>query len=365
MTNAPKTLNAVIETSVKVNLRQVDYSFNEMADMYNEAELIVNPEFQRLFRWDKEKQSRFIESLLLDMPLPPIFVIETEDYKYELIDGLQRISTFLHFRFYNPKTRNQDDTLRLEGCDIVTELNGKTYSDLPAALQTRLKRRPIRVQVIRKESDNTLKYHMFKRLNTGGEILSEQEVRNATIRLLNDTFINFIKSLTDNDDFNTCVSIVSDNKKEKKYIDELVLRYYAFKNYRDNYTHAMDPFLTNYLEYVSDPSIEAAFNYEEEEDNFKRTFYLLNELAGKYAFAAYEGTILTRRFRSLQYDSICIGIQNHLDYIENNITKANEIYNNMKKDEEFIELTTGGGLNYLEHLKRRIQYVNKYFIENK
>lgn len=66
--------------------------------MYKNMELTISPDYQRLFRWEEEKQSRFVESLILEMPVPPIFVIETDDGVYELIDGLQRISSYLHFR---------------------------------------------------------------------------------------------------------------------------------------------------------------------------------------------------------------------------------------------------------------------------
>src|SRR3954469_20939330 len=78
--------------------RSIDFSFNELADMHESGELIIDPDFQRVFRWTEGARSRFIESLLLELPIPPIFLIETDEREYELIDGLQRISSFLHFR---------------------------------------------------------------------------------------------------------------------------------------------------------------------------------------------------------------------------------------------------------------------------
>ena len=83
---------------VNIRTKSLDVSFNELYDMYENEELIIAPDYQRLFRWEPEKQSRFIESLILEMPVPPIFVIETDNGIYELIDGLQRISSYLHFR---------------------------------------------------------------------------------------------------------------------------------------------------------------------------------------------------------------------------------------------------------------------------
>ena len=91
-------ITAVDEQVKKVRTSSLDVSFNELLDMHKTAELRIDPEYQRLFRWSEGKQSRFIESIILEMPIPPIFVIEKEDGRYELIDGLQRISSYLHFR---------------------------------------------------------------------------------------------------------------------------------------------------------------------------------------------------------------------------------------------------------------------------
>ena len=82
----------------RAETKSLDISLNELVDMHQSGELIIRPEFQRLFRWPQEKQSQFIETLLLEMPVPAIFIIEIEENKWELIDGLQRLSTFLHYR---------------------------------------------------------------------------------------------------------------------------------------------------------------------------------------------------------------------------------------------------------------------------
>src|SRR2546425_6046369 len=168
----------------KIRSRPLDLSFNELLDMHKNKELIIDPEYQRLFRWSEGKQSRFIETLLLEMPIPPIYVIEIEDSIYELIDGLQRISSYLHFRGEHPDRLNDDGTyhkLTLTECDVARELNDYTFDSLPTALQIKLKRNFVRVEVIRRESDARLRYYVFKRLNTGGELLSEQEIRNCTM----------------------------------------------------------------------------------------------------------------------------------------------------------------------------------------
>ena len=105
--------------------------------MVASQELDIQPDFQRLFQWSEGAQSRFIESLLLEMPIPPIYVVETEENKYVLIDGLQRISSYLHFRgeLEAPsRDISKGQALTLSDCDIVPEFNGKKFSDLPTTL---------------------------------------------------------------------------------------------------------------------------------------------------------------------------------------------------------------------------------------
>src|SRR5215469_9751673 len=91
-------IQAVDSKISSVRTQAIDFSFNELADMHAAGELIIDPDFQRMFRWPEGSRARFIESLILELPIPPIFLIEREDRVYELIDGLQRISSYLHFR---------------------------------------------------------------------------------------------------------------------------------------------------------------------------------------------------------------------------------------------------------------------------
>lgn len=214
---------------IKIRTKSLDVSFNELYDMYQNNELTISPDYQRLFRWEEEKQSRFVESLILEMPVPPIFVIETEDGVYELIDGLQRISSYLHFRGERLGETN-DDFLVLHGCDIVEDLNGITFDLLPKALQIKIKRSFVRMEVIKKESETSLKYHMFKRLNTGGELLSAQEIRNCTIRLLGSKGIDFLEECSKNTDFISVINRVAIEKRKTKYDQELILRFFKDKN---------------------------------------------------------------------------------------------------------------------------------------
>src|SRR5258705_13828271 len=96
--NAANLIEIIEVTSKKAHVKSLDISFNELMDMVVNNELDIEPDYQRLFRWSDGQQSRFIESLILEMPVPPIFVIEEQTGRYQLIDGLQRISSYLHLR---------------------------------------------------------------------------------------------------------------------------------------------------------------------------------------------------------------------------------------------------------------------------
>ncbi|MDF2190318.1 DUF262 domain-containing protein [Paraflavitalea sp. CAU 1676] len=365
-------INAIESKLEKVHTQSLDLSFNEILDMKKEGELRIDPEFQRVFRWSEGARSRFIESLLLEMPVPPIYVIEEEDGKYLLIDGLQRISSYLHLRGELVATHldpavNQGDKLRLTDCDIVTELNGKTFEELGSALQIRLKRAFVRVEVVRKGSDPRFKYHMFKRLNTGGQLLSEQQIRNCTIRLLNVRFNEFIIDLSKRENFKTCIQNLTSEQFLDAYDQELVLRYFALKNYRDNFKHDLADFLTDYMEGVSDPDISLPFDYEKEEENFETTFAILANSMGELAFGyANKKKKIVRGFGIYQFEAFAIGLQASIAQWNSNdeasMQRLKELITEIKTNDTFIGLVTGGGKNSSGQLRERIQFVERMLV---
>lgn len=351
-------INAVDNKIKKIRTRSLDISFNELLDMYLNEELIINPDFQRLFRWDEKKQSQFIESLILEIPMPPIFVIEVEEGKYELIDGLQRISSYLHFRGQYPNL----GYLKLQQCDIVKELNDMTYEDLPPAIKIKMKRNFSRVEIIRRESDPRLRYYIFKRLNTGGEKLEDQEIRNCTIHLLDDRFNKLIIELSINDDFLNTTKFLAKASKDKLFDKELVLRFFAIKNYRDKYIHDVGTFLTGYMEAVADPKINIEFDYINEKVQFEKTFKILNSILGEYAFSdtTRKGTP-KKRVSPYYYEAFAIGIQKYLNNINpldtETVRKIGTELSSIKNDENFRSIIMGGGKNTSRNLEARIRFV--------
>lgn len=306
---------------IKIRTKSLDISFNELYDMYKDGELAISPDYQRLFRWGEEKQSRFVESLILEMPVPPIFVIEADEGIYELIDGLQRISSYLHFRGerlgikFEDEDENIGNYLRLQGCDIVPDLNGLTFNELPKALQIKIKRSFVRMEVIKKESEPTLKYHMFKRLNTGGELLSAQEIRNCTIRLLGSQGMDFLEECSKNNDFITVIKRIGDERFKTRYDQELVLRFFAIKNDIENYRYPVTEYLTRFLEKITTGDIE--FDYDKERQIFNDTFELIKTQFGEDAFSGKRNSGEFRNEFILYYfDGIAIPLASLIDRIK-------------------------------------------------
>jgi hypothetical protein len=370
---ASPLIEAIAATLRKASTTSLDLSFNELLDMSESGELNITPDYQRLFRWTEGQRSRFIESLLLEMPVPPIFVIEEGDGKYQLIDGLQRISSYLHMRaklsapHLDPPVV-PGEFLTLSDCDIVPGLNGLTFNDFPTALQIRLKRAFIRVEVVRKETDPRFKYHMFKRLNTGGELLSAQQLRNCTIRLLGPVFPDFLIRMSGVDDFQVCTSGMTTARKLSAFDQELVLRFFALKNRRARFKHEVTDFLTEYMEEVADPQEAETFGYAVEEAVFRRTFTALGKALGDMSFAIANKSRdkLTAGFGAYHYEAITIGLQPVIDRLDLGDGTMIDLLKNtlmsIKLDPDFIEMTTGGGKNSPGPLNDRIGFVERRMV---
>lgn len=361
-------LESIDSTSITVSTDSLDISFGEIASMYDDGELEIRPTYQRLFRWTISQQSQFIESLLLGLPIPPIFVIETESRKYELIDGLQRISTYLHFvgTLKNHHKYPDGDKLTLRECEIVKELNGIRFDDLITALKIKVKRSYVRMYIIKKESPARIKYDMFKRLNTGGSLLEAQEIRNSTIRFLSEEFVNFIQALSKNSNFKNTISYIQDYKIERQFDDELVLRFFTLKNAnlrkykKEDYDYTLADYLTKFAEEVSDKT--QPFDYEAEKNIFEETFDILNKINGKDVFAT-----TSNQFYAFYFEALSITIATKIDKFKKiDIDLLKNKISDLKKDKEFIEYTKNdkhkavSGKDYLKFLHKRVDLAKLY-----
>jgi len=337
----------------EVRTDSFDLSFGEIANLHVSKELIIQPEYQRLFRWSLQQKSHLIESILLELPVPQIFVIENQDGVFELIDGLQRISTIL--QFMEPQSIELDP-LRLDGCTLVSGLNGLEFTQLPLSLRLRIKRSPIRTVVIKKQSKGFLRYEMFKRLNTGGANLEPQEIRNCSSRMLGDkgiAFYNTLVQLSQQDDFAACADYLPQPDKEKKAAEELVLRFFAAKNFLDGFKGSVRDWLDTYMEGVLLEKLP--FITETETDVFHRVMTFARQKLGDTAFLRYRGELPTGSLPPAYFEAIAIGIYTAYDQVQNkDPASLREKITQLVQTEAF-RAVTGPGANSKEKLRIRIQ----------
>ncbi|BDE73140.1 MULTISPECIES: GmrSD restriction endonuclease domain-containing protein [Delftia] len=289
-----------------------EMSLGEIASLYKNDELIIAPAYQRLIRWEDSQKTRFVESILLGLPVPPVFVFQREDGVWELIDGLQRISTALHLMGVLQVNGKLMDPLVLSGTNFLPSLDGMKWTSgqvgdanvFNTPLQLEIKRARIRVEILRKESDQDAKYELFQRLNTGGSKLSDQEVRNSVLVMLNENFFNWIRDHSAKQEFKDTIQLTP-TQQELAQDNEMVLRFVAYR--REAYTKGLD--VNEYLDHAARKlSALTANELADESITFDWTFELLWKTFNGEAFKRWDGNRHTGRSMLAAFDVIAYGV---------------------------------------------------------
>jgi hypothetical protein len=339
----------------EVRTEAIDLSFGEILNLKAAKEVIIDPEYQRLFRWSDQQKSRFIESVLLRLPIPPVFFMENEDGTLELIDGLQRISSMI--QLIDPDEIGAQQ-LCLNGCDIVFALDGYTFDTLPLALKLQIKRSTVRAIVIKRQSKSFIRYEMFKRLNTGGSQLSSQELRNCSARLLGEdgtAFYNFILECAEFPSFFRVTEALADVDIEKRGREELVLRFFAAKNGADFYAGHVADWLDRYMEEVL--LNRSNFAVEVERRQFQRVFNCIDRVLAGSAFCKYQNGHAVGGLAPAHYEAIAIAFSNEIDICESgDPTKLKEAVIAAKQSTDFRD-NVGPGANNKTKLRGRINAI--------
>lgn len=244
------------EGEIRIVTEQARYPLNTISSMVHSKDYKLNPEYQRRHRWDNEKRSKLIESLIMNVPLPPIFLYEYEYSNYEVMDGLQRLTAISSF---------YDNDFELEGLTKWPELNGKKYKNLPKLVQQGIDRRYISSIILLHETAKTseeaeiLKQMVFDRINSGGEQLTPQEKRNANfdgrlnrlcIKLSSNEYLCKMWDIPlDSEGADPIHSERAGNKLFKTMGDvELVLRFFAYRQRKTLQKGSLESYLDFYLE---------------------------------------------------------------------------------------------------------------------
>ena len=230
----------------KIITQPFDFSVQDLVDKIKSKDIDLNPSYQRNYTWGtndvSNKRSRLMESLLLNIPIPIIYFAETDTLNYEVIDGQQRLKTFLDF---------MNDEFALEGLEIRHDLNDKKYSEMPKKDQDQIRKRSVRAILILNESDEQLKYEVFERLNLGSVQLTKQEVRNATLR---GSFNDLLKELASNLLFKERLRLTLKKDQDNMAYEEMVLRFFAYYENKSKRVDNLATFLTEHMRKKKDSS---------------------------------------------------------------------------------------------------------------
>lgn len=389
-----------------IKTQKLSMTIGELCSLYKKGDLILNPNFQRVFRWNIEQQSRLIESIFLGIPLPPIFVAQQNDAKWVVIDGLQRLSTLFKLEglIEQDKTDSiqhvlsqkhqkmiaspdEDDfsgiedeleealkiikaedenVFHFEGLKKLTQLNNLKWTDLPIEYRRLIRRGIFDINIIYLEENNTKsQYELFQRLNTGGSSLTAQEVRNCIIIMNNENFFNAIDKYRTNENFIEITNLSLRQMKEA-YDMELINRFIIAYNY-ENIDFTKYQFFTKISDFIDNETLEILdnkpFNINDIIATLESAIDFLNDILGNNSFRKYNPQTekFYGGFNLSAFEAILIGVAKNLQdlkTIPNNIfiQKIKEIYSN----EEYL-YASNRGVKVVDRFEKLIKFSEEYF----
>lgn len=334
-------------------------SIGELKNLFEAGELKINPDFQRLFRWTHDQKVKLIESVLMGIPIPPIFVYEDADGVWELVDGLQRVATLLQCMGVLKFDGEKYETLILGGTKYIPEMDGFSWDDtdensqIPDTLKLNIRRSKINVVIIKNESDKNAKFEVFQRLNTGGSNASNQEVRNNVMIMNDKSTYDWFDNLSGNSYFNESIAI-SEKLEMEQYHKELLLRFIALTFY--DYDSKKD--VSDFLDDISSKLISLTeVDKTKYERIFKKTFELICKALGDKAFKKNQ----KGKFLESGFEAVAVGLAKNIsNYSEDDIeelkSKISSIY-----DQPFYYENAGSGSNAKSRIQKLVPNAVNYF----
>ena len=371
----------------KIRADGYSMTVGEFISLYEHNELDMHPECQRFFRWDIWQKSRLIESTLLGIPLPSVSVSRREDGVWDVLDGLQQLSTIFEFvGILKDEKKMLVPPLKLAKTKYLPSLEGIFWDDesfesqqilsqqaspiedkdsqpkiLTSEQRFLIRRAKIHMNVILRDGDKNSKYELFERLNIGKSHLSEQELRNCTVISLNPELYKWMSELSRDAHFLNCVNL-TDKAIIEQYDMELVLRFLVFRKLDVKELEH----LGNLDEFLTDKTIVMAtskdFDQEKESRYFRETFELLDRATGGDSFRKYDTLKgrFTGGFLASAFEAIALGLGYVLDFV--NIAQL-DIETQIKQIwqmQEFIE-SASSGFHTPARIQRTIPLGRKVF----
>jgi hypothetical protein len=325
----------IIEEKEPVAFDTREYPVEVLIDKYQSGEFVI-PNYQRKFVWedDKEKMSKFIESIILDLPIPYLFFADDRDTgKLEIVDGSQRIRTLELFK---------SDGFVLEGLEKLDLLNGFKFSDLPESRQRRFLRKTLRSIELTEKASSDVRRDLFERINTKPYDLLPMELRKG---LYDGEFYSFIEECSNNELF-VKLCPISEKRKNRGEAQELVLRYFAYADDYQDFVHSVEDFMDNYMK----SKYDNGFDKQAMAQQFNDMLNFVNKCF-PYGFRKSENgnSIARTRFEAIAV-GVTLALRKNTGLITNNIEE-------WLNSEEFKEQTTSGSANNRAKVFGRIEFV--------
>lgn len=364
-----KQLQKEIEDVRKeIKTDNLSMAIRELIQVYRDGDLELSPAYQRLFRWTEETKTKFIESILMGIPTPPIFIAQKKGSKWTIVDGLQRISTILQLMGHlEVKELNGDvkPPFKFKSADKLPAIEGLEWETLNEDAQRIIKMTKIDLKIILIEDNIQAQYELFTRLNTGSVSLESQEIRNCLIIMINEDFYNKINALKTYENYKDCINI-TDTKSEIEFPMELILRYFILKHNKikfENYNMSID-LLSRFIDKETTLLIkDETFILDDEIVIFKRVFDLLKETLNGTSFKKYNSDKKEFEGGFIQYsfEAILPGLANNIDYFEKDgKTTLKEKIIKMYANADFLTHSKRGN-KALPRIQGMIKFSNEYF----
>lgn len=331
--------NQIVELSKRIEFYITEYSVELLANKMNKREFVVPP-YQRAYTWEPERKSRFVESLLLGLPIPFLFFWEMSDGKLEIVDGSQRLRSLEEFVL---------GELRLGELDSLTALSGFTFSELPLSRQRKIQNRSIRGIVLNEHADAQARFDLFERINTGSKIANKAEVRRGA---LTGPFMDLIIELAKTPLF-THLAPVSNKEVNEREREELVARFFAYSDGLDGYKDRPSEFIFNYVKAMNARLAERPDLSDQYRTKFVQTISFV-ERVFPYGFRKGQKGKATPRAR---FEAIAIGSRLAIEENPGLMQAAIPDVNDWLTGDEFTRVTGSDGANAIARLRERTGFV--------
>tara|TARA_R110000751_G_scaffold95102_1_gene185677 strand:+ start:1214 stop:2323 length:1110 start_codon:yes stop_codon:yes gene_type:complete len=345
-------------------------TWNELLNQYKNKDVAINPSYQRAFRWSLEQQTKYVESLLLNIPTPPIFLSENSNGTFEVIDGLQRFSTIIKFfsaeifekdKRVDAKQKDNPNDITLPTilteAPILTGLANSSRESFPETLLRTLRYSRVQLILLKKESSSLAKFTVFTRLNRAGTALSNQEIRNCSARLFETSFPDLLNDLADSEKITKSLKL-SREEKDSMGVQEVLLRLIAFVT-REPKTQRIEEFLDEVMYEAAQGKIPSQNKIISKiQDTFDVIYSAFPE---GQTFRFYKTNKFSGSFSPNLYDIIACGIYFNLTKCKKRTPEEmRELIRTLHGEQEAIALT-GAGSNAKSKMLGRVNFGKKWF----